>query len=74
MQTAEKVTSTFVLKLLLLFVLLIAGVMFKTADLTQTVDAKDLNVSPSSTAMEQDSQQIKQLYMRMVNSKSSASI
>lgn len=74
MQTAEKFTVTFFLKLIVLFVLLIAGVVFKTNDLTQAVDAKNLKPSPPSTVVEPDSQQIQRLYFRMVSNESSASL
>lgn len=74
MQTAEKFTITFFFKLLVLFVLLIAGVVFKTTDLTQPVDARNLKPSPPATVTEPDSQQIQRLYFRMVSSESSASL
>ena len=74
MQTAEKFTITFFFKLLVLFVLLIAGVVFKTTDLTQPVDARNLKSSPPAMVAEPDSQQIQRLYFRMVSSESSASL
>ena len=74
MQTAEKFTITFFFKLLVLFVLLIAGVVFKTTDLTKPVDARNLKSSPPATVTEPDSQQIQRLYFRMVSSESSASL
>ena len=76
MQTAEKFTITFFFKLLVLFVLLIAGVVFKTTDLTKPVDARNLKPSPPATVTvtEPDSQQIQRLYFRMVSSETSASL
>ena len=74
MQTAEKFTITFFFKLLVLFVLLITGVVFKTTDLTQPVDAQNLKPSRPSVAIDPDSQQMQQLYFRMVSSQSSASL
>jgi len=74
MQTAEKFTITFFFKLLVLFVLLLTGVVFKTTDLTQPVEAKSAKSWQPSVALDPDSQQIQHLYFRMVSSNTSASL
>ena len=71
MQTSEKVTTRFLFKLLVLFVLLFTGVALKSPDLAQPVEAKETRVSPSSSAAEPDSSQLEQ-WFRMVRTETSA--
>lgn len=69
MQTAETFTAQTFFKLLLLFVLLITGVMFKTPDAVPVVEAKNLKVSPPALASEPDSsRQIQRFYFRVTSS------
>jgi hypothetical protein len=75
MQTSEKVTTKFIFKLLLLFVLLLTGVALKSPDLTQTIDTKNIKASPASSTLEPDTLQLQRLFFRMVrNEPSSAAL
>ncbi len=75
MQPAEKITTRFVLKLLLLFVLLFFGVMLKVSKMTAHANAQDAKVG-ETPAMDTSNMHLKQsLYFRLVNhDKQSANI
>ncbi|MCJ8166455.1 hypothetical protein MKJ04_16540 [Pontibacter sp. E15-1] len=74
MQPAEKVTPGFMFRLSLLFVLLIAGVIFKTTDLNKKGNSKPMPLSPFSNAAEPGSPDMQQLYNRLVSSESVSAI
>ncbi len=48
------------------------GVVFKTTDLTKTVDTNPMRFSPASTSVDYQEQDMQQLYNRMVSENASA--
>jgi hypothetical protein len=52
MQTAEKLTSTFILKLVVLFALLLVGVFYRTNKSIQPADVNNY-IHPTTTDLEQ---------------------
>lgn len=70
MQHAEKVTRSFVLKLILLFALLLTGVMLKTSGTGQP--AQKLSAFYAPAQARQDSAHLQKLYFKLVQSWTSA--